>query len=206
MSAACFKNTLLKFTGYLKQLKQLDKKIISFKHNSIMSNSTTSGLTSIEVEKDQYSTQDVAENYRLFLKSREPELRYVQIPSIRELLGHSLRGKRVVDLACGNGGSTRIVADLEPDELVGVDLSPEQIKLAESLSSKDPRYAKIQFAVKDCAQPLGLGQFDVVFSKHLLNYANNIETLKSMARAMFDATKPGLFNLNSLTSFYRKYK
>lgn len=153
--------------------------------------SNTSANLTIEVEKDQYATQDIAENYRIFLKSREPELRYVQIPSIRALLGNSLRGKRVVDLACGNGGSTRILADLEPDELIGVDLSPEQIKLAQGLSSKTPNYAKINYVVKDCAQPLGLGLFDVVFSKHLLNYANNVETLKSMARIMFDATKPG---------------
>lgn len=172
-----------------------------------MSETTKTTDISIEVEKDQYATEDLAENYRLFLKSRESELRYVQIPSIRKLLGGSLRGKRVVDLACGNGGSTRILADLQPDELVGVDLSPEQIKMAEKMSSQNEKYAKIKYLVRDCTQPLGLGQFDVVFSKHLLNYANSIETLKNMTRTMFDATKPGmnLFNLLYITNTSKKF-
>lgn len=147
---------------------------------------------SIEVEKDQYATQDLAENYRIFLKSREQELRYIQIPSIRKLLGNSLKGKRVIDLACGNGGSTRILADLDPEELIGVDLSSEQVKLAENISIKDSKYANIKYFVRDCSKPLELGHFDVVFSKHLLNYANNLDTLKSMVQSMYDTTKPGI--------------
>jgi SAM-dependent methyltransferase len=145
----------------------------------------------IEVEKDQYATENIAENYRLFLKSRESELKYVQIPSIRRLLNGSLKGQRVIDMACGNGGSTRILADLEPEELIGVDLSEEQVKVAQQLSSKDPKYAKIQYLVRDCSKPLELGQFDLVFSKHLLNYGSTKEILNGMLTTMFNATKPG---------------
>lgn len=149
---------------------------------------------SFEVEKDQYATENLAENYRLFLKSRESELQHIQIPSIRKMLGGSLKGKRVVDMACGNGGSTRILADLDPDELIGVDLSSEQVRLAEKISASEPKYANIKYLVRDCSQPIGLGQFDLVFSKHLLNYGTTVDVLKGIVNTMFDATKPGRFS------------
>lgn len=145
----------------------------------------------IPVEKDQYSTDELADKYHILLKSRESELRYVQIPSIHKLLNYSLKGKRVIDLACGHGGSTRILADLDPDELVGVDLSAEQVKKAVELSASNEKYALIKYYVRDCSKPLELGQFDVVFSKHLLNYGTTKEVLNGITKSMFDATKPG---------------
>jgi SAM-dependent methyltransferase len=145
----------------------------------------------IHVEKDQYSTEELAENYKLFLTSRAPELRYVQTPSIRKLLNNSLKGQRVIDLACGHGGSTRILADLNPEELIGVDLSPEQVKMAIKESADDEKYAKIKYMVRDCCEPLNLGEFDLVFSKHLLNYAETKEKLNKMVSSMFEATKKG---------------
>lgn len=155
-----------------------------------------------EVGKWQYLSKDRADHYVTYQMGRGLQERYVQIPSIRKLLGGSLKGMRVLDLACGNGSSTRILADLEPDELVGVDLSDEQIQLAKKFSANDPKYTNIEYLVRDCSKPLGLGQFDLVFSKHLLNYCNSSELLNGMVSSMFDATKPGCLSNSSLIDIY----
>jgi SAM-dependent methyltransferase len=141
---------------------------------------------------DQYETSKKADDFELF-KRNFPVYDHIELPSIKKLLNNDLTGKRVIDLACGSGDSTRVLADLNPTELVGVDLSPAMIERAQKVfsSSSNPNYAKMKFYAKNCMEPLGLGQFDVVFSVHLLNYAYVKEDLLKFYQNMFDTTKDG---------------
>jgi SAM-dependent methyltransferase len=167
---------------------------------------------------DQYETSEKADDFELF-KRNYTAYDHIEVPSIRKLLNNDLSGKRVIDLACGSGDSTRILADLNPNELIGVDLSPAMIERAKKVFSSNeqhPNYAKIQFFAKNCMEPLNLGQFEVVFSVHLLNYAYVKEDLLRFYQNMSSMTKDGgvccgLFNSpfvsrSDLTpGLYRKY-
>jgi SAM-dependent methyltransferase len=143
---------------------------------------------------DQYETSQKAEDYEKF-KKNFLVYHHIQVPSIRKLLDYDLSGKRVIDLACGSGDSTRILADLNPNELIGVDLSPAMIEHAKQLFSKENQsnsnFAKMKFYVKNCMEPLNLGQFDIVFSCHMLNYAHTREDLLKFYQNMSNITKYG---------------
>jgi SAM-dependent methyltransferase len=140
------------------------------------------------ISHNQYDTDEKAENYEKYKKENQL-VKKMQIPSIRKIFNNSLVGKRVIDLGCGSGGSTRILADLNPDELIGVDLSPQMIDVATKLAVSSAN--KIKYLVRDCSQPIGLGQFDLVFSLHLLTHASTKDILLNMIKCMFDSTKAG---------------
>jgi SAM-dependent methyltransferase len=134
--------------------------------------------------KDQYETSEKARKYDLFKKNLF--LSKIEQPSIHKLLDYNLEGKRVLDLACGTGDSTKMLAVLNPREIIGVDYSFEMIKTANELTTNQNA---IKYEVKDCSKPLGLGEFDVVFAAHLLNYASNEEILLNFYKCMFDSTE-----------------
>lgn len=139
---------------------------------------------------DQYESEKKAEGFDSF-KENFPVFKWIEVPSIKKLLNNSLAGKRVIDLACGTGDSTRILADLGPDELVGVDLSAEMIRRAIEKHKVMPKYSNIKFFAQNCQQPLNQGEFDIVFSVHLLNYAFERSQLVDFYSTMYQATKSG---------------
>lgn len=138
---------------------------------------------------DQYDTESKVESFKLF--KTNAYVNKILVPTTNKMLGYNLKGKRVVDLACGFGDSTQALADLGPSELIGVDLSNEMIRRAEKECANDPKYSNIKFMVKNCLEPLQLGQFDLVFAGHLLNYAEKKEDLLKYYQVMYEATKEG---------------
>ena len=73
-------------------------------------------------------------------------------PTSQYLVGNNLKGKSVIDLACGSGYSTKFLADLEPDKLIGIDLSEKMVDLANKFYNNhaNQNYSKIKFFVGDC--------------------------------------------------------
>lgn len=142
--------------------------------------------------QDQYNDDEKAASYDKFRQEKKHHT-HVTIPSVRKLLGYDLSGKRCVDMACGSGQSTRILADMNPLEIIGVDISQPMIDLAIESNSQDPKYGNIKYLVQDCSKPLGLdgGRCDVVFSMHFLNYSQSRDQLSAIARVMFETTRPG---------------
>lgn len=140
--------------------------------------------------QNQYETDEKANNYERFRKT-SLFFKYISRPSLIKILGGDLTGKRCIDMACGSGHSTRLLVDMNALDVVGVDLSQKMIDFAMQQDSSHPKYSAIQYLVKDCSQPLGLGQFDVVSSIHFLNYAETQDKLASMVKTMFDSTRPG---------------
>lgn len=148
---------------------------------------------------DQYESDESVNKYDTWNKKNLFKERIFK-PTINRIFAKSLAEKRCIDLACGSGYSTQWLAQLNPGELIGVDLSESMIELAKKLLSN-----KAEFHVRDCSVPLGLGHFDVVFSAYLLNNAGTKELLDKMVHTMFDATKPGGLCVGIITSpFFRK--
>lgn len=143
---------------------------------------------------NQYDSNEKAKNYNTYASTN---LFYQKIyfPTIKEFFGSSLENKRVLDLACGSGGSTRFLAKLKPKELIGIDISQNMVDLAINFSAnyhEDVENLKnIKYICKDCSTPIELGMFDVVFSLHYLNYAHTKQKLFEMVKSMYESTKPG---------------
>ncbi len=83
--------------------------------------------------KEEYN--EIADQYQ---EATRRELRkYTSDYSWIKLLGN-LQGKKALDLACGEGVSSRLARDLGAAEVVGVDISEGLIKKAAVEEKKNP--------------------------------------------------------------------
>jgi SAM-dependent methyltransferase len=101
----------------------------------------------------------------------------------------ALEGKRVLDLACGFGFYTRQLKQRGAAQVVGVDISPEMIRLANQQEQADP--LGITYEVGDATTLPHLGSFDLVTAVHLLTYATSKDQLLDMFRSVHDNLEPG---------------
>lgn len=93
-------------------------------------------------------------------------------------------GERILDLGCGNGWATRLLARAAPGaSAIGVDVSPAMIERAEALHSNTIR-ARYEVAAFE-ALPFGDGRFERVFSMEALYYASDLDkALSEIARVL----------------------
>ncbi|WP_306324547.1 class I SAM-dependent methyltransferase [Streptomyces venezuelae] len=87
-------------------------------------------------------------------------------------------GCRVLDVACGYGYNTRLLARRGARHAVGVDISHEMIRLARAEEERAP--AGIEYHVADAAALPELGVFDLVTAVYLFNYAPSRAVLEAM--------------------------
>ncbi|HYO71472.1 MAG TPA: class I SAM-dependent methyltransferase [Archangium sp.] len=108
--------------------------------------------------------------------------------SLFERMG-DLRGKRILDLACGEGIYSREMKRRGAATVHGVDLSTAMIELALQAEQREPLGCTYQ--VCDVAQLGKLGDFDLVVGCYLLNYARTREQLLAFCRAIRRNLAPG---------------
>jgi toxoflavin synthase len=110
--------------------------------------------------------------------------RYCQDPVIFRELG-DVRGKSLLDLACGDGFYTRrFRAECGADPVMGIDLSPKQIERASAIEQREPLH--IEYQVGDVTD-LKLGRrFDVATAIHLLHYLENAAEIQSTLRGIYN--------------------
>jgi ubiquinone/menaquinone biosynthesis C-methylase UbiE len=113
---------------------------------------------------------------------------HVEQPTLFGLIG-DVRGKAVLDLACGDGIYARMIADRGAARVHGVDLSGGMIELARRAEAARPR--GITYSVSDAADVRGLGEFDIVVAAYLFNYAQDRTQLARMADSAFRNLAPG---------------
>jgi SAM-dependent methyltransferase len=98
--------------------------------------------------------------------------------------------RRVLDLGCGVGTSALYLAQWRPVEVVGVSISPTQVRLADRFAARGaPLRGRVRFAVADfAALPSDLTGFDLAFAIESFVHADP-------AAAFFDqaarALRPG---------------
>jgi ubiquinone/menaquinone biosynthesis C-methylase UbiE/uncharacterized membrane protein len=87
-------------------------------------------------------------------------------PLANELIGDLRDARRVLDVGCGPGQFTVLIAeDLPAAQVWGVDLAPTMIELARAHAAASPAAERLHFEVADVAHlPFPDGNFDVVVS------------------------------------------
>jgi ubiquinone/menaquinone biosynthesis C-methylase UbiE len=145
---------------------------------------------------------DIAREYQATKQS--PLRQHVEAHTFYRILG-DVKGKKVLDLACGDGFYTRGIAEAGAAEVVGVDISAEMIALANELEEQAP--LGIRYHVADAAELPELGVFDVVTAAYLFHYAPNRGALQAMCRNAAAQLAPGgrlvCINENPFQSFDR---
>lgn len=117
-----------------------------------------------------------------------PWRRLIERPTLLALLG-DIQGRRILDLACGQGIYTRLFKQLGAGYVLGVDLSPKMIELARQRDAEE-RVA-CDYVVGDAQRVGRLGAFDLVVGVYLLNYAQTRESLTAFCRTIYQNLKPG---------------
>jgi toxoflavin synthase len=110
--------------------------------------------------------------------------RYCQDPVIFRGLG-DIRGKSLLDLACGDGFYTRrFRAECGANPVMGVDLSPKQIERAQAIEQQAP--LGIDYRVGDVIEFRLDQRVDVATAIHLLHYLENAGEISSTLRSIYD--------------------
>ena len=110
--------------------------------------------------------------------------RHCQDPVIFRALG-DVRGKSLLDLACGDGFYTRrFRTECGADPVMGIDLSPKQIERAEAIEQHEP--LGIDYRVGDVMELRLNRRFDVATAIHLLHYLENAGEIASTLSRIYD--------------------
>ncbi|MFG2874349.1 class I SAM-dependent methyltransferase [Streptomyces sp. NPDC048337] len=102
-----------------------------------------------------------------------------------------VRGLDTLDLACGYGYNTRLLARGGARRTVGVDISEEMIRLARQHEAAEERPGSIEYLVADAAGLPDLGPFDLATAVYLFNYAPDRVSLHAMFRSARANLRPG---------------
>ncbi len=127
----------------------------------------------------------IAQQYRQTKSS--PLRTFVEVPSLFAHAG-DLAGRRVLDLACGDGFYSRQLKERGAAEVVGVDVSAAMIELARAEEQRAP--LGIGYHCADATELPDLGRFDLVFATYLLHYAADVETLNRMCENIAAVLQP----------------
>ncbi|QNP68666.1 class I SAM-dependent methyltransferase [Streptomyces roseirectus] len=118
-----------------------------------------------------------------------PMARWAECPSFLGMLG-DVRGKSVLDLACGTGFYTRWIKRLGAAEVLGTDVSAGMVEAARAIEERDP--LGVRYAVADAAElPVPKRPFDVASAVYLLNYAQDEDEMEAMCRSVRGSLAPG---------------
>lgn len=118
-----------------------------------------------------------------------PLTRYAEVPGFLAMVG-DVRGKAVLDLACGTGFYSREFIRRGAKEVLGIDISGEMIAAAQKLEELEP--LGVRYEVGDVSELRPLGRrFDVATGVQMLNYAQDIADMERMCRNVHRSLVPG---------------
>jgi len=139
--------------------------------------------------------------------TKRPLRKYVYDFTLKSCIG-PLVGKRVLDLACGEGVSSRMMLELGAKEVVGLDISDELIKKAQKHNSPGIHFQVADMLETDLAQ---LGKFHAVTAIMGIHYTDSKKKLKKLFNGINKTmTSRGCFyaltvNPDIIRSGYRGY-
>jgi toxoflavin synthase len=133
-----------------------------------------------------YNQGRVAEQYKE--AKEQPWRSRVETYSLTKLIG-DLKGRKVLDVACGEGHFTRILRRAGASKVVGLDVSERMIELARNQEAKEP--LGIDYWVEDARSIVPQQDFDLAVSAWLLVYAHDRAELARMCQGLASRVRPG---------------
>jgi 2-polyprenyl-3-methyl-5-hydroxy-6-metoxy-1,4-benzoquinol methylase len=136
-----------------------------------------------DVVKEKYDEVQSDGRYEEGMARMAVYHRHCQDPVIFQTLG-DVRGKSLLDLACGDGFYTRrFRSECGANPVLGIDLSPKQIERAQAFEQREP--LGIEYRVGDVTNLELDRRFDVSTAIHLLHYLENEAEIESALRRIF---------------------
>jgi toxoflavin synthase len=168
-------------------------------------------LKSQRITGTDYNEDRIAEQYEQAIYAQAWRSR-VEAHSFLSLIG-DVKGKKVLDVACGEGRFTRILRKAGAQEVVGTDISDRMIESAREQEARQP--LGIEYRVEDVRTLVAQPHFDLVVSGWLLAHARTRAELAQMCQGLASqvrpggrfvivTTNPGVYDFDSAPD-YRKY-
>ena len=117
-------------------------------------------------------------NYASYIKA-DPFRRALHFPAVEAVLG-DVKGKRILDVGCGDGLFPRLLAQ-GGASVVGYDMSPE--KIAEAKAHGDAARLDVTYVAATPHTFSHDGAFDAATSVMVLHYARSVEELAAFFRS-----------------------
>ena len=140
---------------------------------------------------------------RLYLSLFSPPLgKTLRLDMVKDMLtGQDLHGKRVLDVGCGIGDLSFLLAQ-RGAEVIGVELDEQKVARASSIARKW-HFTGLRFLATDVTKldQMSLGQFDAIFCVALLEHIADDTALLRMMQAML---RPGGIFVLEVPSARRK--
>ena len=134
-----------------------------------------------------YDQGDFAEQYQQ-IKGAQLVRERVETYSFLKLVG-DVKGKKVLDVACGDGYYTRLLRKAGAAEVLGTDISDRMIELAREQEACQP--IGVEYRVEDARNVGGQSDFDLVVAAWLLVHAPTRDELAQMCRGLASFLRPG---------------
>jgi toxoflavin synthase len=142
-----------------------------------------------DVVKEKYDEVQSDGRYEEGMARMAVYHRHCQDPVIFQTLGN-VRGKSLLDLACGDGFYTRrFRSECGADTVLGIDLSPKQIERARAIEQREP--LGIEYSVGDVTNLELARRFDVATAIHLLHYLESEAEIESALRRIYGLLSNG---------------
>ncbi|MGW7519512.1 class I SAM-dependent methyltransferase [Streptomyces sp. NPDC054796] len=135
------------------------------------------------MESSQFDA--LAQMYEEF--SELPFRRHMEFPTVFSLLGE-VSGLRLLDLGCGSGVYSRLLAASGADAVTGLDESAGMIDYA--VRREERERLGVDFHCGPLPHHLK-GTFDLVLAVYVLPYATRYQELVAMCRTAGEALRPG---------------
>lgn len=130
----------------------------------------------------------IAKAYTSKERMENPLRKFIIYPSWIDACGN-VKGKKVLDLGCGGGGSSRMLA-IRGATVIGIDKEPKMIKIAQKIERKNPM--GIKYVVADAGDlPKFQKKFDLITPTYLLHYATTKKELKNIVNNIAFNLKQG---------------
>ena len=134
-----------------------------------------------------YIMESADEAYRLEFKTkREETLKHLEIAGLK-------KGMNVLDVGCGTGAITRIIAEIvNPGRVIGIDFSAERLEIAKGLAH-EAGIENVEFIQCDILQERDFSNwpknfFNLVWSRFLFEYLKKPE---EVLRKLKELVAPG---------------
>jgi toxoflavin synthase len=133
-----------------------------------------------------YNQNRIAEQYR---EAKAQSWRqHAETHSFMRLIG-DVEGKRVLDVACGEGHFTRLLRNAGAADVVGIDISERMIELAREQEARQP--LGVEYRVEDARAVAAHADFDLVVGAWLLVYAQTRAELAQMCSGLASRLRTG---------------